>query len=156
MKPPLTPPVQGGELSYLCNGYMTAQPFPSFSKGGVRGGLSEMSQPLYSPEGTTDYRQGHRPCIMAPLSHNSPEGTAESRQGQRPCIMAPPHKSPEGTADPAHRFRRPFRAHFVPPIRRGVAPACIPSPLRDCKEVGTSLTNHPCPLLWKRRGRAAH
>ena len=31
-----------------------AQPFPSFSKGGVRGGLSEMSQPLYSPEGTTE------------------------------------------------------------------------------------------------------
>ncbi len=78
--PPL--PLQGGELSYLCNGYMTAQPFPSFSKGGVRGGLSEMSQPLYSPEGTTDYRQGHRPCIMALT-------TQKSRRDDRPCASVP-------------------------------------------------------------------
>jgi len=35
-----------GGIKYLCNGHMTAQPFPSFSKGGVRGGLSEMSQPI--------------------------------------------------------------------------------------------------------------
>ena len=43
-----------------------AQPFPSFSKGGVRGGLSEMSQPLYSPEGTAEDDGEHQSSSAVP------------------------------------------------------------------------------------------
>jgi hypothetical protein len=35
----------------LRGGHIKAQPFPSFSKGGVRGGLSEMSQPIFQRRG---------------------------------------------------------------------------------------------------------
>ncbi len=44
---PTNSPFARGRISYLCNAYITAKPFPSFSKGGVRGGLSEMSQPIF-------------------------------------------------------------------------------------------------------------
>ncbi len=102
--------------------------------------LFEMSQPLYSPEGTTEDDGEHQ----------------SSRQGQRPCIMTPHHtKVPKGRQTLRIGSVVPSGLIFESPISRGDAPACNPSSLRDyatpCPP-HSSMRSHPLPSRGGVRG----
>ncbi len=67
----------------------------------------------------------------------------------------PPYKSPEGTTDPAHRFRRPFRTFFCVAHSQGLCPclySVVPSGLMGGRPLAGAL---PLPVFRRPFGTFA-
>ena len=87
-------------------------------------------------------------CQRCPNLFTVPKGRQSTGRGKAPATVAPNTFSPEGTAESAYMFCRPFGTFLLYRSFTGVkTPACIPSSLRDFGWWKDSVIQGRCPCL---------
>jgi hypothetical protein len=88
-------------------------------------------------------------CQRCPNLFTVPKGQQSTGRGKAPATGAPNTFSPEGTAESAYIFCRPFGTFLLYRSFTGVkTPACIPSSLRDFGRWKDSVIQGRCPCLY--------
>ncbi len=131
----------------------TASP-PAPLRGGVGGGvLTALTPPLSysrrSPSPPFPKEGSGVVCQRCPNLFTVPKGRQSTGRGKAPATGAPNTFSPEGTAESAYMFCRPFGTFLLYRSFTGVkTPACIPSSLRDFGWWKDSVIQGRCPCLY--------